>query len=82
MSRVLNKLNALHITVTTGILDSLKSCNGHLENIKKSLEVNNGTRGRQDSDNSRNFQKGRLPSLLSQLAVVLTVTAIFFFFLV
>uniref|UniRef100_A0A8I6AN36 Dynein axonemal heavy chain 14 n=1 Tax=Rattus norvegicus TaxID=10116 RepID=A0A8I6AN36_RAT len=38
MSRVLNKLNALHITITTGILDSLKSCNGHLESIKKSLE--------------------------------------------
>ncbi|XP_060221083.1 dynein axonemal heavy chain 14 [Meriones unguiculatus] len=38
MSRVLNKLNALHITVTTGILEILKTCNEHLETIKKSLE--------------------------------------------
>ncbi|XP_076770738.1 dynein axonemal heavy chain 14 [Arvicanthis niloticus] len=38
MSRVVNKLNALHITITTGILGILKSCNSHLESIKKSLE--------------------------------------------
>eukprot|EP00072_Mus_musculus_P067792 XP_017169555.1 PREDICTED: dynein heavy chain 14, axonemal [Mus musculus] len=38
MSRVLNKLNALHITISTGILGVLKSCNSHLESIKKSLE--------------------------------------------
>ncbi|XP_051041734.1 dynein axonemal heavy chain 14 [Phodopus roborovskii] len=38
MSRVLNKLNALHITITTGVIDVLKICNGHLEHIKKSLE--------------------------------------------
>nr|XP_048295519.1 dynein axonemal heavy chain 14 [Myodes glareolus] len=38
MSRVLNKLNALHITISTGVIDILKICNEHLENIKKSLE--------------------------------------------
>lgn len=44
MSRVQNKLNALQITISTGVLDVLKICNEHLENIKKSLEVNYGTR--------------------------------------
>nr|XP_042114676.1 dynein axonemal heavy chain 14 isoform X2 [Peromyscus maniculatus bairdii] len=38
MSRVQNKLNALQITISTGVLDVLKICNEHLENIKKSLE--------------------------------------------
>ncbi|XP_031192756.1 dynein heavy chain 14, axonemal isoform X3 [Mastomys coucha] len=38
MSRVQNKLNALHITITTGILNILRSCNGHLESIRRSLE--------------------------------------------
>ncbi|KAH0513658.1 Dynein heavy chain 14, axonemal [Microtus ochrogaster] len=38
MSRVLNKLNALHITISTGVIDVLKICNANLENIKKSLE--------------------------------------------
>lgn len=43
MSRVLNKLNALHITISTGVIDVLKICNANLENIKKSLEVNYAT---------------------------------------
>jgi hypothetical protein len=80
MSRVLNKLNALHITISTGILGVLKSCNSHLESIKKSLEVNYGTQGQQCPENCRVFLEGRLSSLLSQLAAVLILAAIFFFF--
>lgn len=76
MSRVMNKLNALHITVTTGILDILKTCNEHLETIKKNLEVSYGTQGQQYCENCRTCRQGRLSSPLSQPAAFLTLTAI------
>ncbi|XP_062938980.1 dynein axonemal heavy chain 14 [Cynocephalus volans] len=38
MSKVQNKLNALQITTSAGILEILQNCNIHLEHIKKSLE--------------------------------------------
>lgn len=39
MSKVRNKLDALRITTSAGILEILQNCNIHLEHIKKSLEV-------------------------------------------
>uniref|UniRef100_A0A8C5W1I2 Dynein axonemal heavy chain 14 n=1 Tax=Microcebus murinus TaxID=30608 RepID=A0A8C5W1I2_MICMU len=38
MSKIQNKLNALQITTSAGVLEILQKCNIHLENIKKSLE--------------------------------------------
>ncbi|XP_063093605.1 dynein axonemal heavy chain 14 [Cavia porcellus] len=38
MSKVRNKLDALRITTSAGILEILQNCNIHLEHIKKSLE--------------------------------------------
>ncbi|XP_037593658.1 dynein heavy chain 14, axonemal isoform X1 [Cebus imitator] len=38
MSKVQNKLNALQITTSAGVLEILQNCNIHLERIKKSLE--------------------------------------------
>ncbi|XP_030743682.1 dynein axonemal heavy chain 14 [Echinops telfairi] len=38
MSKIQNKLEALQITTSAGILKILKKCNMYLENIKKSLE--------------------------------------------
>ncbi|XP_042636359.1 dynein axonemal heavy chain 14 [Orycteropus afer afer] len=38
ISKVQNKLNALQITTSAGVLEILKNCNTHLEKIKKSLE--------------------------------------------
>ncbi|XP_074241361.1 dynein axonemal heavy chain 14 isoform X3 [Saimiri boliviensis] len=38
MSKVQNKLNALQITTSAGVLEILQNCNIHLEHIKKSLE--------------------------------------------
>uniref|UniRef100_A0A2K6F430 Dynein axonemal heavy chain 14 n=1 Tax=Propithecus coquereli TaxID=379532 RepID=A0A2K6F430_PROCO len=38
MSKIQNKLNALQIMTSAGVLEILQNCNIHLENIKKSLE--------------------------------------------
>ncbi|XP_013362490.1 PREDICTED: dynein heavy chain 14, axonemal isoform X4 [Chinchilla lanigera] len=38
MSKVRNKLDALRITTSAGVLEILQNCNIHLEHIKKSLE--------------------------------------------
>ncbi|XP_069879248.1 LOW QUALITY PROTEIN: dynein axonemal heavy chain 14 [Dipodomys merriami] len=38
MSKVQNKLEALRITTSAGVLEVLQNCNMHLETIKKSLE--------------------------------------------
>ncbi|KAM6217436.1 dynein axonemal heavy chain 14 [Rhynchocyon petersi] len=39
MSKIHNKLEALEITTSAGVLEILKNCNMTLENIKKSLEI-------------------------------------------
>lgn len=39
MSKIQNKLDALRITISAGVLETLQNCNLHLEHIMKSLEV-------------------------------------------
>jgi hypothetical protein len=39
MSKILNKLDALRITTSAGVLELLQHCNTHLEHVKKRLEV-------------------------------------------
>ncbi|XP_042781926.1 dynein axonemal heavy chain 14 isoform X4 [Panthera leo] len=38
MSKIQNKLDALRITISAGVLETLQNCNLHLEHIMKSLE--------------------------------------------
>lgn len=39
MSKIQNKLDALGVATSAGVLEILKNCNASLEHIKKGLEV-------------------------------------------